>query len=631
MSKKTQSIRSLLILIFFLLPAFGLRIYNLDTQPLTGDEAFSLVNWPHASLDYLFNTLAVIDPQPPVALLSFFAWIHLIGETEFAARMLSVLANTITVALAYAIARRLSNKATGLIAMFFFAINPYQIWHAQDLRTYSLWMFSSAMATYALLSVTKKNSTVKWILYIAASALSLYTYYLEAFILIAHNIYLAHSTYQRNIKLKHWIFSQLAIILTLTPWFLRSEIRNNNYQPTASTPNILEAIQTLSFGNTLPIPNIAYISLGFIVISLISTWMTKPKPTSLLLTSLIIIPPGLLTILTLITNKGYFRPRYISASSLPITLALAMLIQSIGASRQTHQLAKRTVTLAMTTIITCLSLLSLIHYYYDPQFAKAPNWREVVQVLNNQTTITDLLIFNYPDPALAYYFKGPAEYVILPTKANPPQEEADITISSLAKQYSHIWFIPVYVQSWDGKQTIAQALNNQTQHLSEQQIGQTRLYQYASWHVQPEHIAVQTNIPYGDLAILKGYRLTPSHPSFTPDSDIHLEIFWQPKATHTENLTVFSHLIGPNQTNGSPLWAQDDYPPQDGQTTTRHWTPQILIRDTYTLKIPINAIPGKYAITIGLYNPQTNERFALSQNIPQAEPDGATLLTFTIQ
>lgn len=631
---QSWSLRLLPILILLL--AFLLRVYQLDKQALTGDEAFSVVMWTRSSLNYLFTTLQSIDPQPPAALLTFYSWVRLVGDTEFAARMLSVLANTFTVAIAYAITHRIANKSTALLAMLLCAINPFQVWHAQDLRPYSLWMAISALSAYMVLVTTDKPSHLsKWAFFIITAIVGIYTYYLEAFVLIAQNIYFAYRAYKYPPLITAWLLSQAVIFAAVTPWLLQPAVRNSSYQPTAEMPDIGNAIQSITLGNTLPIttnlPHYGqFIALGIVVVGLIVVWMEKPKKTSVFLTSYAIMPMILLASLALITQKGYFRPRYISASSLSIILVIALFIEHIRSTKHIAPALRIISATIISAFILTLNFIGLTNYYYNPTFAKAPNWRDLVSALQKQTTPTDILIFNYPDPALTYYFQGPAETIVLPTTPNPPQESMSGLIATLANRHSYLWFIPVYVQSWDGQQVIAKNLANQTQLISEQWIDQTHLYQYASWDIKPNQITTPVQIEFKDLVTLEGYRATPPVPSWQPGTTTYIEVFWRPQQRTENDLTIFFHLLGPTQNNGSPLWGQDDYPPQDGHTSTTTWTPGALIRDTYKIAVPADAPPGTYTIALGFYDPNTNVRYPFSASA-QTEPDSATLLSFTIR
>ncbi|HLU10816.1 MAG TPA: hypothetical protein VK003_14190, partial [Oceanobacillus sp.] len=78
-----------------------------------------------------------------------------------------------------------------------------------------------------------------------------------------------------------------------------------------------------------------------------------------------------------------------------------------------------------------------------------------------------------------------------------------------------------------------------------------------------------------------------------------------------------------NPTTETPLWSQDDQYPQDGRISTTSWEVATLYRDVFTL--PVQSIPaGEYTLTIGLYDPDTNER------LPVGEEDYFVLQTVFI-
>jgi uncharacterized membrane protein len=173
--------------------------------------------WGRVSLDHLLNTIALIDPQPPAALLSFYGWVRLVGDSEFAARMLSALSSTLTAAAAYGITRHFLPPRAALLACLLTAVNPYQIWYAQDLRSYSLWMALSAITLFLLLQVLKHPSRpIHWAAYIITAAASIYTFYLELFLLAGHNLCPVVQPPRPEVSL-HWAISQSIIVLILAP------------------------------------------------------------------------------------------------------------------------------------------------------------------------------------------------------------------------------------------------------------------------------------------------------------------------------------------------------------------------------------------------------------------------------
>jgi hypothetical protein len=92
---------------------------------------------------------------------------------------------------------------------------------------------------------------------------------------------------------------------------------------------------------------------------------------------------------------------------------------------------------------------------------------------------------------------------------------------------------------------------------------------------------------------------------------------------------VFVHLLGPAHPDGSPLWAQDDHPPQNGRISAKTWDTSIPFRDVYRRVLPADAPPGSYTITTGWYDPSGN-RLSVESSLPQPEDDAASVLTFTL-
>jgi hypothetical protein len=403
-------------------------------------------------------------------------------------------------------------------------------------------------------------------------------------------------------------------------------------------PDVPQAIAVLMFGDTFqttcqtplfPGPgSCQYIPLIIVAISILSAWIYTSNKTAFLITTHTLAPIILLSALTLITERGYFRPRYVASSALPIAIAVALLLQNCISSHTRVQSAKRVLATIGTAFILIISSTSLVNYYFNPALSKAPNWHALASTLQAQAAPSDLVLFNYPDPAFVHYIQV---RLYLPATPNPPQQQADHDIAALLTNHNYLWFVPVYEPTWDGQQTIAHALNTQAQLISDQWIEHTNLRQYTAWEVSPSQIDIPLHLSLGNLATIIGYRSTPPRSHWYPATTLTLEVFWKPLRKSKKDLTVFSHLLGPIKPNGSSLWSQDDYPPQDGRTSTTTWHPGTLIRDTYNLALPDISTPTTYTITIGLYDPQTNERYPLDPNTPQAEPNGATLLTFTLQ
>lgn len=626
-------------IVLILLVGFSLRVYRIDAQAYSADEAFSVINWTRTSLDVLFQTIALVDPQPPAALLSFYGWVRLVGDSELATRALSALASMATLAAIYAIARHLTDPRTALTALILAAINPFQIWYAQDFRSYSLWFCFSALSALSMLrALAQPQRLRRWVLYVMLATASAYMFYLEAFFLIAQNLFALIESHCRPSLLKRWALSQATILALLAPWFLRPSLWQSGYLPTAGPANFPWAFETLLFGETLPARlNPPLIALATHVLTptaaLAMIWVTcglvlsaHQRRLPLFLTLYGLLPTLLLGALATITQRGYFRPRYVGAASAPLILAVAVLLGAIMGSRRLTHLLKALLAGVLAIVIFAIDGASLWTYHFAQQ--KAPLWREIAQTLEEQATPADIVIRNFPDPAFDYYYTAPARTVLLPVHADSPPEETERALSDLLERYNYLWFLPVPSDVFDRDQIVARWLYSHAQLISEQWIGNTHLLQFSAYDVRADQIATPLSIPFANVARLRGYRTTPPLQTWEPGTTLYLELFWEPLSQTEVPLTVFLHLLGPPRLDGSPLWAQDDHPPQDDPTATQSWQPGAILRDIYTFTLPADLPEGEYALTVGFYDPVTGQRLTIDPSIPQSEPQGATLLTF---
>ncbi|MBN1122577.1 MAG: glycosyltransferase family 39 protein [Anaerolineae bacterium] len=608
--------RDLLPMILLLLLGFALRVWRLDAIALRGDEGFTMIVWLESLRDVL-GPMAGTEPHPPVAVLSIFGWTRLVGETEFAARYLSVLAGTVTIAALYGMGRQLLDRQTGVLAAFLWAINPYQIWFAQDLRSNALWIAFSAVATLALLRVLRSPRRAgMWVLYAIMMALGLYTFYLELFVLAAHNLFALFEIIKRRLRLHTWVIVQAGIGALLAPWFLQPRLYSGGYSPTAGPVNLPWTFQAFVFGETLPAPLqsmpqqpelgglAAWLAIGLIAAGLIIIWRYQERSTALFVTLYALLPVALLAAVEWISRSGYYRPRYAASSTPGWVLILALGI--ITASRQIdrHGL-KRMVTGAAVIGITLICMLGLWDYYLVPAYAKAPPWRDLMEAFDAQVYPGDLIIRNYPDQSFEYYYHGEADVVLLPAD---PEVDPIPELENLADQYETIWFVP-QPSVWDSDQVVGGWLNDHRQMVSEQFAGSFHLQQFAAYEASPDEVINPINVRFGDFVTLVGCRMTPIDVgSLHPGDTITIELFWQPEQQTDIDLTVFMHLIGPPQADGSPLWTAGDHPPQYGRSSTTAWPVETLLRDPYLLVIPESAPAGTYTVTVGFYDPASGER-----------------------
>jgi len=111
--------------------AFALRLWNLDTQSLWHDEAWSVMS--------AYHPLTPIDPNyPPFFTVLLGGWIRLVGDSVWAMRYWSLLFGVATVAVMALVARRWFGDRAAIIAAILIAASPILWVFSQEIRSYVL-------------------------------------------------------------------------------------------------------------------------------------------------------------------------------------------------------------------------------------------------------------------------------------------------------------------------------------------------------------------------------------------------------------------------------------------------------------------------------------------------------------
>ncbi|MGQ9926935.1 MAG: phospholipid carrier-dependent glycosyltransferase [Chloroflexaceae bacterium] len=98
---------------------------------------------------------------------------------------------------------------------------------------------------------------------------------------------------------------------------------------------------------------------------------------------------------------------------------------------------------------------------------------------------------------------------------------------------------------------------------------------------------------------LRGWRLdTPAHPG----QPLVVTLTWNSLEPVPRNWMVFVHLVDAAGT----IVARSDSMPRGGTLPFPLWTPGDWVRDTHTLPLPAELLPGDYRLRVGLFSPEHN-------------------------
>lgn len=139
------------LMLAVLVVATAVRFHNLGAQSFWNDEGISYVQSTRTLPDIVTNSARDIHPPLYYALLA--GWRLLVGESEFALRALSTLFSLLSIAMTYALGKRLYGSVAGLVAAAFVALNTFSIYYAQELRMYSLLALIAAASLWVFVGM----------------------------------------------------------------------------------------------------------------------------------------------------------------------------------------------------------------------------------------------------------------------------------------------------------------------------------------------------------------------------------------------------------------------------------------------------------------------------------------------
>ena len=126
------------------------------------------------------------------------------------------------------------------------------------------------------------------------------------------------------------------------------------------------------------------------------------------------------------------------------------------------------------------------------------------------------------------------------------------------------------------------------------------------------------------LLKLSGYQL--DRRAARPGEKLGLTLYWQALQPLSEDFTVFTHVLGHNET----IWAQKDGQPQAGSTPTSSWSPGTLIEDRYELLLRTDTPPDVYEIEVGMYRSGTGQRLGVLGEQGRLDADHVVLTTVRV-
>ncbi len=338
-------------MIFTLLLATFLRLFQLGNTSLWFDEAMDLVATPKSFL-LLFKSL-------PLYNISSHFWGNF-ANTELILRMPSVIFNLISILLIYYFTLQIFNKKTGLISAFLLSISPFHIHYSQEFRMYSLLAMLSLLSVYFLrLSLSRRNNKF-WVGYTVFNIMAINVHHIAVSILFTEIIFFLFFWKKYEALRMKWALSNLSIVfflfLCINPMIMIMKNYSGWWIPLVTWQSILITFKNFSIGyNAAPLLYFSACVLYFPLFCWSIYTARKDKENLLLLCLCIFVPIVIVSLISIIL-KPFYVDRFLIASSL-----FYLILVAKGIAELKWKYCSIIVLLSIT-MITCPAL---VNYYLD--------------------------------------------------------------------------------------------------------------------------------------------------------------------------------------------------------------------------------------------------------------------------
>jgi mannosyltransferase len=634
-----------LIIVTLLLIAAGVRFHDLDVQSFWYDEG---VAYSHSQRNLLELIPALRNNVHVPAYFGTLAlWEDFIGSTEFGLRSYSALWSVVSVAAAYALAKRLSSPIAGVAAAAFVTLNTFSIYYAQEARMYAMLAAIGALSMWAFIGFwqkplrpfvsqsippIQKSTEFRWVIALCVlNTIGAYTHFSYALVMVAQGVMavlaLGNLIYRaataripfqvlRRAFLFYFVANLITVLLFL-PWMFTA------ISQVSSQPNISAEISNIEMSRILQgwmaygityeasLGSMAFVIYFFLIFGLIvlddsrsRVWWHILLPVVWVLLSI-----GLYLYFGLYTRYLRFL--------LPTQIAVAvwmgrgvwMLWRVIPRAANMQDPSRRAIIrrnmpkIAATVAVIAFSytLAQGIPPLYNDEKYQRDDYRQLAAVIEQEGQQGDTIILSAPglQEIFNYYYDGDLPVYPLPAGADIASDTR-----AVIAEHERIFVVLYGAAEQDPQGLVTSTLNAEAYQLNAEWIDNIRLERYVSPVTFDEVETV--NAQFGENITLESYALSAT--TVSPNAALQIQLHWMTDAPLETRYKVFVQLLN----SDGVLVAQRDSEPSGGQALTTLWQPNETVTDNHALLIPSDLAAGEYTLIIGLYDANNpNDRLAV--------------------
>ena len=382
LQKNAFSNRTRILLILIILLGAILRLHGLASRSIWYDEGCTIAQSKQIDLSFRFFNVDVIS-DPPVLAAMVHLWESLLAVLcptlqhtdvayDFLLRLLPCVFSIVTLPLIFVVCRLLTaNDRAALLATLLAAISPFQVYYAQELKAYSVYLAVSLAAFICFLKALQEDRLRYWTGLVLLEAVSMYVHFFSVWNIALFNLYFLltlpqgrffEAAAQHNRTLVKWTVAQAAVALLILPavlfasqWSIILQSIPNPWSVRPDAKSALITFKTFFAGYSADSRVYWPIFILTAILFLYGLFVLRRRKNSLLL---ILI----LTVLPIVANVIIWRAKHFPAYDYRIFIfsgALCYCVVALALVSLPWKLLRVGTALVLITLI-----LATLHDYY---------------------------------------------------------------------------------------------------------------------------------------------------------------------------------------------------------------------------------------------------------------------------
>jgi mannosyltransferase len=388
-----------LLLAVIISAAAVLRLHAISAKPIWFDEALSF-GVARLPLRPLLHSLWNREANMGVYFLLLHFWLSL-GSTLGFLRGLSVLFSVATIPIVYALGACLFGRNAGLIAAGLLAINAFHIRYAQEIRGYAMVAFFATLATWLLVRNLQEPSSAHWAAYTAACALTVYSQFLGAFVILVHFLSLTYLR-PKDIPIRALVRSYFWLAVSLLPvaiFSIRARFGTVNWIPQLRFSTFLNFWEVFGGNYGLPLLSLEAVAIGLFIFGGIRS--RDQEGHSLRGWGYALVLAWLFVPVFLILAISIVHPLFVFRYLIPSLPALALVVAAGIVNLKPFALSA-----AFCVVISVLSVLGTVSYYRGDFDIIRGDWQDLFAYVYDHAQPGDGIVFYNPASQTVFDFYG---------------------------------------------------------------------------------------------------------------------------------------------------------------------------------------------------------------------------------